>query len=357
MGWLSRFEKRLGRTYLPLIVLILVVAIGAIVASVQRGSEGALSYTELTRLPGNEAVKEVRVDGERFVVTYAAGEERTAIVGDSDARHALVDRFATAGVPVEFGAREDSAFARGARTIAPILLMVALGAVGIGMHRRKSRGHFAESGKGPKVAPVRFTDVAGMEEVKEALAETVEFLKSPERFGRLGGRAPRGVLLTGEPGTGKTLLARAVATEAGVPFLSASGSSFQEMFVGVGASRVRTLFTEARRVAPCIVFIDEIDAVGSVARARGRLGVGRSRSDVEPAARRDGRLRSHDGHRGDGFDEPRRHPRSGAAQAGALRPAGRRAAPGRARKARDPRGARAADRARRGRRSRARGAR
>ncbi len=91
-----------------------------------------------------------------------------------------------------------------------------------------------------------FADVAGMDEVKEALAETVEFLKSPERFGRLGGRAPRGVLLTGGPGTGKTLLARAVATEAGVPFLSASGSSFQEMFVGVGASRVRTLFAEAR---------------------------------------------------------------------------------------------------------------
>jgi cell division protease FtsH len=108
-----------------------------------------------------------------------------------------------------------------------------------------------------------------MDEVKEALAETVDFLKSPERFGRLGGRAPRGVLLTGAPGTGKTLLARAVATEAGVPFLSASGSGFQEMFVGVGASRVRGLFAEARKSAPCIVFIDEIDAVG---RARGRGG-------------------------------------------------------------------------------------
>jgi cell division protease FtsH len=108
-----------------------------------------------------------------------------------------------------------------------------------------------------------------MDEAKESLTETVEFLRDPTIFGRLGGRPPRGVLLTGEPGTGKTLLARAAATEAGVPFLSASGSSFQEMFVGVGAARVRALFVDARRLAPCIVFIDEIDAVG---RARGRGG-------------------------------------------------------------------------------------
>lgn len=110
--------------------------------------------------------------------------------------------------------------------------------------------------------PVTFADVAGVEEAKAELEEIVEFLRDPKRFTRLGGRIPKGVLLIGPPGTGKTLLARAVAGEAGVPFFTISGSDFVEMFVGVGASRVRDLFTQAKRQAPCIVFIDEIDAVG-----------------------------------------------------------------------------------------------
>jgi cell division protease FtsH len=109
---------------------------------------------------------------------------------------------------------------------------------------------------------VTFDDVAGVDEVKEELAEIVDFLKHPKRYVELGARIPKGVLLFGEPGTGKTLLARAVAGEAGVPFFSISGSDFVEMFVGVGASRVRDLFDQAKRNAPCIVFIDEIDAVG-----------------------------------------------------------------------------------------------
>lgn len=107
-----------------------------------------------------------------------------------------------------------------------------------------------------------FADVAGIDEAKEELTEIIEFLKDPDKFTRLGGRIPKGVLLMGPPGTGKTLLARAVAGEAGVPFLSISGSDFVEMFVGVGASRVRDLFEQAKKRAPCIVFIDEIDAVG-----------------------------------------------------------------------------------------------
>jgi len=109
---------------------------------------------------------------------------------------------------------------------------------------------------------VTFEDVAGIDEVKEELQEIIEFLKDPNKFTRLGGRIPKGVLLMGPPGTGKTLLAKAVAGEAGVPFLSISGSDFVEMFVGVGAARVRDLFEQAKRRAPCIVFIDEIDAVG-----------------------------------------------------------------------------------------------
>ena len=116
----------------------------------------------------------------------------------------------------------------------------------------------------------RFSDVAGVDEAKAELAEVVEFLKNPEEYSRLGGRMPKGVLLVGPPGTGKTLLARAVAGEAGVPFFSISGSEFVEMFVGVGAARVRDLFEQARGKAPCIIFIDELDALG---RARGASGL------------------------------------------------------------------------------------
>jgi len=109
---------------------------------------------------------------------------------------------------------------------------------------------------------VTFNDVAGVEEAKEEVEEIVEFLRDPKKFSRLGGKIPKGALLVGAPGTGKTLLAKAVAGEAGVPFFSISGSEFVEMFVGVGASRVRDLFEQAKKNAPCIVFIDEIDAVG-----------------------------------------------------------------------------------------------
>ncbi|MBI1986693.1 MAG: ATP-dependent zinc metalloprotease FtsH, partial [Rhodospirillales bacterium] len=113
---------------------------------------------------------------------------------------------------------------------------------------------------------VTFDDVAGVDEAKDELKEIVEFLKAPKKYGRLGGRIPKGILLVGPPGTGKTLLARAVAGEAGVPFFSISGSEFVELFVGLGAARVRDLFEQARKKMPCIIFIDELDALG---RARG----------------------------------------------------------------------------------------
>jgi cell division protease FtsH len=107
-----------------------------------------------------------------------------------------------------------------------------------------------------------FADVAGVDEAKAELEEIIDFLKDPQRFQKLGGKIPKGVLLMGPPGTGKTLLARAIAGEANVPFFSISGSDFVEMFVGVGASRVRDLFEQGKKHAPCIIFIDEIDAVG-----------------------------------------------------------------------------------------------
>lgn len=125
-----------------------------------------------------------------------------------------------------------------------------------------------------KETKVTFDDVAGVDEAKEELVEIINFLKNPADYGRLGGRAPKGILLVGPPGTGKTLLARAVAGEAGVPFFSISGSEFVEMFVGVGAARVRDLFEQARQMAPAIIFIDELDALGRARGAYGGLGGG-----------------------------------------------------------------------------------
>ena len=125
---------------------------------------------------------------------------------------------------------------------------------------------------------VRFTDVAGVEEAKEDVVEMVDFLRDPSKYEALGGKIPRGVLMVGPPGTGKTLLARAIAGEAGVPFFSISGSDFVEMFVGVGASRVRDMFEQAKKRAPCIIFIDEIDAVG---RQRGAGGMGGGNDERE----------------------------------------------------------------------------
>src|SRR5699024_3725407 len=142
------------------------------------------------------------------------------------------------------------------------------------MNFGKSKAKLHEKGK---KSDVHFDDVAGADEEKAELVEVVDFLKDPRRFDRIGARIPKGVLLVGPPGTGKTLIARAVAGEAGVQFFSISGSDFVEMFVGVGASRVRDLFENAKKNAPCIIFIDEIDAVG---RQRG-AGVGGGHDERE----------------------------------------------------------------------------
>ncbi len=160
--------------------------------------------------------------------------------------------------------------------VLPAIVLVALWNVMLG--RGAGAGTSSMMGIGQSKAKVfvesktkiRFADVAGIDEAKQELMEVVEFLRNPERFRRLGGKIPKGVLIVGAPGTGKTLLAKAVAGEAGVPFLSISGSEFVEMFVGVGAARVRDLFAQAEKLAPCIIFIDELDALG---KARGVAGL------------------------------------------------------------------------------------
>ncbi|WP_050433316.1 ATP-dependent zinc metalloprotease FtsH [Chondromyces crocatus] len=269
-SWLSRFGKRVtGRTGMRVLIGSLALLLVAMMTLLVQGNgEKTVTYTELLQIAAGSGASRVDIHGDRFLIEQADGQRAVGLVADESLRKELASRFAEAGVAVEFAPAVSSG-ERAAGMLGPFAVLAMVGAGLFVVQRKRQKGHFTELSQGLQRMAVRFDDVAGMDEVKESLNETVEFLKDPEKFARLGGRAPRGVLMTGDPGTGKTLLARAVATEAGVPFLSASGSSFQEMFVGVGASRVRALFAEARKVAPCIVFIDEIDAVG---RARGRNG-------------------------------------------------------------------------------------
>ncbi|QIK38654.1 ATP-dependent zinc metalloprotease FtsH [Caldichromatium japonicum] len=204
----------------------------------------------------NEAIRGVRADGSRFE-TYDPGDP--GLVGDL-----LKNNVVVRAKPPE----EPGLFVQLLSAWLPFILMAGIwiwfmrrslgnGSGGLFNFGKSRARHHAEG-----EVRVTLRDVAGIEEAKEEVAELVDFLRNPQKFASLGGRIPRGVLMVGPPGTGKTLLARAIAGEAKVPFFSISGSDFVEMFVGVGASRVRDLFEQAKRHAPCIVFIDEIDAVG-----------------------------------------------------------------------------------------------
>ena len=226
-----------------------------------------------------------------------------------------------------------------------LLRRMSMGGMGAGglMSIGKSRAKIYVE----KDTKTTLADVAGVEEAKAEVQEVIDFLKDPKSYGVLGARLPRGILLIGPPGTGKTLLARAVAGEAGVTFFSISGSEFVEMFVGVGAARVRDLFEQARKMAPCIIFIDELDAHGPGARHRpdGRRPR-REGADAEPAAGRDGRLRPEPGHHPARRHQSARDSRPRAAAARALRPADAGRPAGQAGPDPDPRGARQEDQAR-----------
>jgi len=235
-------------------------------------------------------VKAVAILGNQASITLADGTKQQALLSDRDDIFAkAVTDYNTANPPSK---RVDLKYEQPSATFSligsllisllPVLLIggfffymmrQAQGTNNQAMSFGKSRARMFVGNK----PSTTFEDVAGVDEAKAELAEVVEFLKYPEKFSTLGARIPRGVLLVGPPGTGKTMLARAVAGEAGVPFFSISGSEFVEMFVGVGASRVRDLFDQAKRNAPCIVFIDEIDAVG---RQRG-AGLGGSHDERE----------------------------------------------------------------------------
>ncbi|HYY93558.1 MAG TPA: ATP-dependent zinc metalloprotease FtsH [Pyrinomonadaceae bacterium] len=226
-----------------------------------------INYTQLRELADAGNVGSVKIEGEVVTVTQTDGTLVRSILPTDPAQAEVASAFAKSKAQVEVHSAQPGIVATTLNYVLPIIALLALGLIGWRVYASMGvTGDFNAAETGGDGA-VTFQDVAGVDEARAELAETIDFLRDPSKFGRLGGRPPRGILLSGPPGTGKTLLARAAASEAKVPFLSVSGSSFQEKFAGLGASRVRRLFARARKLAPCVVFIDEIDALG---RRRGR---------------------------------------------------------------------------------------
>jgi cell division protease FtsH len=273
------------------IYLLILVAVIAIVVSFFRPPSGTqsedLSWVIDQARQGK--VQSIEASGDSLTVHLKDSQEvyKSRKESGSSLVEVLKDNGITVGGAngVDVKVKEPSQFGNWIGILINFLPLIIFGAILIFMLRQAQGSNSQAMSFGKSRArmfagnrpTVTFIDVAGVEEAKEELKEVVEFLKYPEKFAALGARIPRGVLLVGPPGTGKTLLAKAVAGEAGVPFFSISGSEFVEMFVGVGASRVRDLFDQAKRNAPCIVFVDEIDAVG---RHRG-AGLGGSHDERE----------------------------------------------------------------------------
>jgi cell division protease FtsH len=286
-------------------VLLVVLAVFglALLWTYMLGGDAGSQYTysqlltDVSQSTTRDQIESITQDGDRLIVKIKGQEEtKTAIVPPGSqgtsvyeqvcSAAGFIDQPAECADAIKFDPVEPSAAGSIITLLITALLPVLLIGAFIFFMMRQAQGtnnqamSFGKSRArmflGNKTV-VTFNDVAGVDEAKQELTEVVEFLKYPEKFNSLGARIPRGVLLVGPPGTGKTLLARAVAGEAGVPFFSISGSEFVEMFVGVGASRVRDLFEQAKRNSPCIVFVDEIDAVG---RQRG-AGLGGSHDERE----------------------------------------------------------------------------
>ena len=261
---MGKLTKNLG-IYLVLIVLV-VSLVNVFLSPAQNQKQAEpMSYSDLLKAAEGGKISKIFIEEDVVRGVYADGKEfRCYVVGVGELAQRLVDK----GINVEIVPPQKTPWWSALMTsLFPTLLLIGAwifilynmqGGGGKVMNFSKSKAKLFLDNR-PKV---NFDDVAGCDESKEELQEVVEFLRDPGRFAKLGAKVPRGVLLLGSPGTGKTLLSRAVAGEADVPFFSISGSDFVEMFVGVGAARVRDLFEQARRYQPCIVFIDEIDAVG-----------------------------------------------------------------------------------------------
>jgi cell division protease FtsH len=256
-------------------------------------TQEALTINELAAAIKNNEVNRIVATEDRLTVIYGEGDDAIERTATKETNSTLVDQLLALGVTpeelsperVKIEIHPPSAWLGVMTALGYLLPFVFLGFMFWFIFRQAQGSNNAAMSFGKSRArmftgdqpSVTFADVAGVDESKEELQEVVEFLREPEKFISLGARIPKGVLLVGPPGTGKTLLAKAVSGEAGVPFFSISGSEFVEMFVGVGASRVRDLFDQAKRHSPCIVFVDEIDAVG---RQRG-AGLGGSHDERE----------------------------------------------------------------------------
>ena len=231
-----------------------------------RGPQANLAFSDFLAEVENGRVRDVTIQGNTITGHFSDGRSFSTYAPEDPG---LVGRLSDRGVRITAAPVDDSMPSLLGVLVSwfPMLLLIG---VWIFFMRQMQSGGGKAMGFGKsrarllteKQGRVTFNDVAGIDEAKEELQEVVEFLKHPQKFQQVGGRIPKGVLLVGPPGTGKTLLARAIAGEANVPFFTISGSDFVEMFVGVGASRVRDMFEQAKKHAPCIVFIDEIDAVG-----------------------------------------------------------------------------------------------
>ena len=272
--------------YVAMVVLFFLMVLGLYESF---GNRNSLTYREFTALLEKGQVTEVDITQNREVPTgildirLSSGSTETLNVTDVQKVQELLSEDYPDIIVRVSDVQRDSIFLT---TVLPILLMGVMILFFMAMMNRQAGGtnsRMMNFGKSrarmitPDANRIMFADVAGLQEEKEDLQELVDFLKQPDKFLKVGARIPKGVILTGPPGTGKTLLAKAVAGEAGVPFFSISGSDFVEMFVGVGASRVRDLFEEAKKNLPCIIFIDEIDAV---ARRRG-TGMGGGHDERE----------------------------------------------------------------------------
>ncbi|WP_158916363.1 ATP-dependent zinc metalloprotease FtsH [Caulobacter sp. S45] len=247
------------------IVVVLIALYSVLNPSAHTTAAGEISYSQLLQKVDSDQIKDVVIRGETVQAHDSSGRRFTTTTPGS--QEDLLKRLEGHSANIQVQSAQPSGWMQLLGSLLPILLLIgvwiffmrqmqggARGAMGFG----KSKAKLLTENK----TRVTFDDVAGVDEAKDELNEIVDFLKDPAKFQRLGGKIPKGALLVGPPGTGKTLLARAVAGEAGVPFFSISGSDFVEMFVGVGASRVRDMFEQAKKNAPCIIFIDEIDAVG-----------------------------------------------------------------------------------------------
>ncbi len=238
------------------------------------------NYSDFVEAVETGNVSQVTLDGEEVRYRGTDGRDYVTIKPeDAEVTQLLIER----DIPVSARSQEQSGFTTFLLSLLPFLLLIGVWIYFMNRMQGGGRGGAMGFGKSraklltEKHGRVTFDDVAGIDEAKDELDEIVEVLRNPQKFSRLGGKIPKGALLVGPPGTGKTLLARAIAGEAGVPFFTISGSDFVEMFVGVGASRVRDMFEQAKKNAPCIVFIDEIDAVG---RSRG-VGYGGGNDERE----------------------------------------------------------------------------